>query len=93
MNMEKMMGEQPKDGGPAFPYGDYNNGGEAGMTLRDWFAGQALVGELASSSTAESCEATACAARRMGRTIEHHIACNCYMLADAMLAARARATA
>ena len=29
---------KPKDGGPAFPRGAV----DAGMTLRDWFAGQAL---------------------------------------------------
>jgi hypothetical protein len=31
-------------GGPAFPLPD---AGERGMTLRDWFAGQALAGLLA----------------------------------------------
>lgn len=31
-----------KDGGQAFPHGDPTNGGELGMSLRDWFAGQAL---------------------------------------------------
>lgn len=42
---------QTNDGGPAFPEGasgPYPNGeivvGRSGMTLRDWFAGQALVG-------------------------------------------------
>lgn len=40
----------PNDGGPAFPvqgspkYGDRN-----GMSLRDWFAGQALAGILAAA--------------------------------------------
>lgn len=33
--------EMSKDGGPAFPLGDQPHGG---MSLRDWFAGQALVG-------------------------------------------------
>jgi hypothetical protein len=32
------------DGGPAFPPGD---GSENGMSLRDYFAGQALAGALA----------------------------------------------
>jgi hypothetical protein len=42
------------DGGPAFPMPhvcNVNNGtmewGETGMSLRDWFAGQALTGALA----------------------------------------------
>ena len=44
--------EQINDGGPAFPQSEtlYEDGAElcreahGGMTLRDWFAGQALVG-------------------------------------------------
>lgn len=32
------------DGGPAFGHGDPTNGGCSGMSLRDWFAGQALQG-------------------------------------------------
>jgi len=40
------MGDQPKDGGPAFahfvPEGHYNGSVHyEGMTLRDWFAGRA----------------------------------------------------
>ena len=30
------------DGGPAFPF-DYGQGGVPGMTLRDYFAGQAMT--------------------------------------------------
>jgi hypothetical protein len=33
------------DGGPAFPFKGYA-GETYGMTLRDWFAGQALAGML-----------------------------------------------
>jgi len=42
----------PKDGGSAFPMPPFNcpNGdtdwGNSGMSLRDWFAGQALTGML-----------------------------------------------
>ncbi len=36
------MSEQINDGGPAFP-APYNNDG-VGMSLRDWFARQALCG-------------------------------------------------
>lgn len=31
-----------KDGGPAFPLSGYSPHEQFGMTLRDWFAGQAL---------------------------------------------------
>lgn len=34
----------PKDGGPAFPV---DSSGISGMSLRDWFAGQALAGIMA----------------------------------------------
>ncbi len=40
------------DGGPAFPREDYQTadaGGQEGMTLRDYFAGQALMGLIAST--------------------------------------------
>ena len=32
------------DGGQAFPHGNPTHGGDAGMTLRQWYAGQALAG-------------------------------------------------
>jgi hypothetical protein len=73
---------RPVNGGPAFPATRIIsiNGtiaGEAvldGMTLRDWFAGQALAGMLANSSYDEETFET---------TAEMS-----YMQADAMLAAR-----
>lgn len=36
-----------QDNPPAFPMGNPEQGGHDGMTLRDWFAGQALAGLLA----------------------------------------------
>jgi hypothetical protein len=36
------MSDKIKDGGQAFPSSEYH-----GMTLRDWFAGQALAGLFA----------------------------------------------
>ena len=61
----------PDDGGPAFPSqnGHYF---EPGMTLRDWFAGQALAGML-DRAYGIKCEI---------------IAARSYEMADAMLAAR-----
>ena len=69
------------DGGPAFPLapcgtGDPRDGmagGSEGMTLRDWFAGMALQGIIASGRV---CVDHADAAR------------DAYCYADAMLAAR-----
>jgi hypothetical protein len=66
-----------KDGGPAFP----NVGGTEpndlfpsyGMSLRDYFAGQALAGLLANPNTRETRTDTALAA---------------YFIADALLKAR-----
>jgi hypothetical protein len=66
------------DGGPAFPVPDshHANGqvqyGANGMTLRDWFAGQALQGLLARAKTSDG----------------GAIAKDAYTLADAMFEAR-----
>jgi hypothetical protein len=68
------------DGGPAFPCPvefDPNNQlvshGSFGMTLRDWFAGQALAGLQASVACNWSCD---------------EFATQAYKAADAMLKAR-----
>lgn len=63
-----------KTGGPAFPPTDYGNG----MTLRDWFAGQALGGFLA-----------AFAGDGVQFPADRNAAKNAYDYADAMLAERA----
>jgi len=44
------------DGGPAFPREDYqtdNAPGQRGMSLRDWYAGQALAGIVSQNSCSE----------------------------------------
>jgi hypothetical protein len=72
-----------KDGGPAFPRaGFWSDGGpcatdtqpQGGMSLRDWFAGQALAGLLAGSPDAD------CGPKGY--------AADAYGMADAMIAAR-----
>ena len=62
-------------GGPAFPYGDPTNGGDNGMSLRDYFAASFISSgtvfkQLSSGSTPDE------------------VAAQAYALADAMLKAR-----
>jgi hypothetical protein len=71
------------DGGPAFP-GEYFDEESSscltpGMSLRDWFAGMALQGMLASGRNVR-------ATHRSTRT--EALAIMCYQAADAMLKAR-----
>ncbi len=65
-----------KDGGPAFATGD-KDGLQEGMTLRDYFAGQALAGM--STHTPHDYSKGACNASLADRA---------YAVADAMLAER-----
>ena len=41
---------EERGGGPAFGHGNPEQGGDPGMSLRDWFAGQALAGIMACHS-------------------------------------------
>jgi hypothetical protein len=79
------MGKMTKtDGGPAFPVVAENGLGHVadGMSLRDWFAGQALAGIVAKSPfTIESAGATLLVQQSVG---------GAYDYADAMLAERTR---
>ena len=68
------------DGGPAFPISDTRLVPEAGMSLRDYFAGKALEGLLSSADFGTATVRT---------TFEHYSAC-AYHHADAMLAERAK---
>jgi hypothetical protein len=76
---------QPNDGGPAFPRAgsDYNKAQE-GMSLRDWFAGQALAGIGASDLEHSYIW------QRFSDDVPspNGISELCYMIADAMLKAR-----
>lgn len=79
------MSTQPDDGGPAFPVADtvHSSGqvqyGFNGMSLRDYFAGQALAGLEAYAGSIIF---------REGQTSTQLIAQASYEMADAMLAAR-----
>jgi len=83
------------DGGPAFPEaiavgpsGDVYPG-MGGMSLRDWFAGQALTGLISSSEAhfrGDSSDKAAIAEWRA--EVDRRWAGYCYEMADAMLKAR-----
>lgn len=75
-----------KDGGPAFPRPktpDHNSAQE-GMSLRDWFAGQALAGLMASKAVALAADSDEIHAERERKAV------SCFLLADALLAERSK---
>ncbi len=74
MSISVKRGLMADDGGPAFACAA-ENGHQAGMSLRDYFAGQALVGLLAQEDPDEAVSTSFDA--------EH-----AYRYADSMLAAR-----
>lgn len=89
-----------KDGGPAFPLGlaaassgdiyhsaQIMQGGE-GMSLRDWFAGQALCNPNICTGTAHEYELRAWFGERNGVTREEILSRQAHNCADAMLAER-----
>jgi len=92
------QGDGEADGGPAFPVQNWLprlNADEAtqprwGMSLRDWFAGQALAGLLGNPSEALMlCGAKE--AERLGETVTHQTYSRwAFEAADAMLARRAK---
>lgn len=71
------------DGGPAFAYGNHEQGGASGMSLRDWFAGQALAGMMAMPSDPYSGNFHNNCGEPFTGAAEY-----AYRMADAMLAAR-----
>ena len=75
------MTDQHKDGGPAMPGPVYTQNGHLsghgmGMSLRDWFAGQALAGYFGYCLAGHQNTATVPTAEYI------------YQMADAMIAAR-----
>lgn len=76
------------NGGPAFPHhvvresmGHAYN--ERGMTLRDWFAGQALPAIVTATSAGQHDPSA-----KHGKGVVGSMAADAYEIADAMLAAR-----
>ena len=73
---------------PAFPR-DHRHLGHNGMTLRDWFAGQALTGILANSENVHAgAEPTNSALSCNPQPFAGWVARASYLVADAMLAHR-----
>lgn len=82
-----MDANDTRSGGPAFPFEhghspDAANVRECGMSLRDWFAGQALAGMMACESE------DFCITGDAQHTVEEKRAKAAYEQADAMIAAR-----
>ncbi len=73
------MSEQPHAGGPVFPR--LNSQMDPGMSLRDWFAGQALAGLIGATPVIDEAQAA-------NEPITQFAARVAYKAADAMLAAR-----
>jgi hypothetical protein len=71
--------------GVAFP-GHY--GPNAGMSLRDWLAGQAIAGAV--NASAETLGLFASLAEKQGRESPEIVASLAYELADAMIAERGK---
>jgi hypothetical protein len=80
---------EPQDGGPAFPgqqdytNGEWNQTWEPGMSLRDWFAGQALAGICSAYFNGRM-------SFKEGENVHDSIASGCGMIADAMIAERSK---
>lgn len=85
------MTDKKQDGGPAYPQHrvtlredgvTIDEAVTGGMSLRDWFAGQVLMGHFASGGHMSGGSLSS-----NGRS---EVARNCYMAADAMLKARGK---
>lgn len=75
---------ESENGGPAFPTDSAGRVGAftwhyEGLSMRDWFAGQALAGYIAASAVEAMFDTNAS---------HEEAACRSYQLADAMLAER-----
>lgn len=85
------MSTRVNDGGPAYPaapnpnYTDDAQLGQRGMSVRDWFAGQALPAKIKDAdSFNDDCRNN----RNNTRITPEDVAHSCYVYADAMLKAR-----
>lgn len=95
--LRRMLEEVPEgvranNGGPAFPCEGGDSSGlhpHPGMTLRDWFAGQALAGIIVATQISEGFATTEDFGGDHGPENQYStIGRDAYAIADAMLAAR-----
>jgi len=70
-------------GGPAFPHQKDDGTPYWGMSLRDWFAGQALPSIIIATSKGKHDPSA-----KHGCGVEQAMALDAYLIADAMIAAR-----
>lgn len=75
----------PDDSGPAFPVGDVSKTQCLGMSLRDYFAGQALAGAMANPANNTL---SAALSGMTGQQLVSACVHGCYAVADLMLEAR-----
>jgi len=85
------------DGGPAFPRPDERDGhgngicqGSYGMSLRDWFAGQALACICPAYGDRHGMDDLVNIATENGRTLHEELAHAAYKIADAMISERTK---
>ena len=78
------MTKQIEDDVPAFPR-NYSANGHNGMSMRDWFAGQALTATITATSAGQH---NTLNGKPEGTSIYDAMAMDAYALADAMLRAR-----
>lgn len=95
------MSDTVKDGAPVFPGFFSGHEGNAantkfkpvgGLTLRDWFAGQALANSAICTGVARDYQLVAWFGDRGGIRREEVVAAQAHEFADAMIAARSTET-
>jgi hypothetical protein len=86
-----MSDERFNDGGPAFPVVGVPDACDSpGMSLRDWFAGQALAGFLSQFASEDAYVAMGRLAKQDGVSIKDATAAVAFEHAEAMMAERER---
>jgi hypothetical protein len=83
---ERFGMSKKEDGGPAFPWGEHG-ARLGGMTLRDWFAGQAISGMFTNEMVLRNVRNKS---QKKGIDFSAEVAFQAYTLADEMIKERNR---